>query len=77
MPPGEIKWREVSWTLTKKLNFICGSRRGQGEGGGDGPSREPRRDQLSREMELGSESWACLLLQLLLNSSATPDILSL
>ena len=25
----------------------------------------------SREVELGSESWTCLLLQLLLNSSAT------
>ena len=31
--PGEIKRREVSWTLTKKLDFICGSRRDQEEGG--------------------------------------------
>ena len=28
-----------SWTI------ICGSRLGQEEGGGAGPSREPRRDQ--------------------------------
>ena len=32
--------------------LICGSRRDQEEGGGAGPSREPRRDQ-----ELGLESW--------------------
>ena len=42
--PGEIKRREVSWTLTKKT-FICVSRRDQEEGGGAGPSREPMRDQ--------------------------------
>ena len=37
--------REVSWTLTKSWTIICGSRRDQEEGGGAGPSREPRRDQ--------------------------------
>ena len=41
---GEIKKREVSWTLTKKP-IICRSRRGQEDGGGAGPPREPRRDQ--------------------------------
>ena len=31
--PGEIKRREVSWTLTKRLNFLLRSRRDQEEGG--------------------------------------------
>ena len=35
----------MSWTLTKSWTIICGSRRDQEEGGGAGPSREPRRDQ--------------------------------
>ena len=43
--PGEIKRREVSWTLMKSWTIICGSRRDQEEGGDAGPSREPRRDQ--------------------------------
>ena len=43
--PGEIKRREVSWTLMKSWTLICGSRRDQEEGGGAGPSREPWRDQ--------------------------------
>ena len=33
MGPGEIKRRELSWTLTKKVGVICGSRRDQEEGG--------------------------------------------
>ena len=36
--PGEIKRREVSWTLMKKLDTFYGSRREQEEGGGAGPS---------------------------------------
>ena len=37
--PGEIKKREVSWALTKKLyRHFCGSRRDQEDGGGAGPS---------------------------------------
>ena len=36
--PGEIKRREVSWTLTKKVRLIGGSRRDQEEGGGAGPT---------------------------------------
>ena len=36
---GEIKRREVSWTLTKSWTIICGSRRDQEEGGGAGPRR--------------------------------------
>ena len=43
--PGEIKRREVSWTLMKSWTIICGSRRDLQEGGGAGPSRVPRRDQ--------------------------------
>ena len=33
MDLGEIKRREVSWTLTKKVRLVCGSRRDQEEGG--------------------------------------------
>ena len=36
---GQLDSHEESWT------FICGSRGYQEEGGGAGPSREPRRDQ--------------------------------
>ena len=42
--PGEIKRREVSWTLTKKVQHFCGSRWDQEEGGGVGPSGKPKRD---------------------------------
>ena len=28
-----FKWREMSWTLTKRWTIICGSRRDQEEGG--------------------------------------------
>ena len=45
LSPGKIKRREVSWTLMMSWTVICGSRRDQEEGGGAGPSREPRRDQ--------------------------------
>ena len=54
--------------------MVSVARRDQEEGGGAGPSIEPRRDQ-----ELGSgtglESWTCLLLRLFLNSSATDIVL--
>ena len=40
--PCEIKRREVSWTLTKKLDSFEGPGETK-EGGGAGPSREPRR----------------------------------
>ena len=54
--PGEIKKREVSWTLTKKLDSFAG------------PSEIKRREVIldpqvspeeikNREVELGSESW--------------------
>ena len=39
---GQLDSHEESWT------FICGSRGYQEEGGGAGPSREPRRDQEQR-----------------------------
>ena len=58
--PGEIKKREVSWTLTKKLDFHL---------------RVQAIKIKSREVELGSESWTCLLLQLFLNSCATDIVL--
>ena len=43
--PGEMKRREVSWTLTKSWTIICGSRRDEEEGGNAGHSRQPRRDR--------------------------------
>ena len=58
----------------EEVRHFCGSRRDEEEGGGAGPSREPRRDP-SREVELGSENWTCLLLQLFLNSCATDTVL--
>ena len=36
---------EANWTLTKGWTIICRSRRDLEEGGGAGPSSEPRRDQ--------------------------------
>ena len=60
--PGEIKRRETSWTLTKKLDIFAG------------PVEIKRREVAldpqvsqeeirSREVELGSESWTSFLLQ--------------
>ena len=56
--PGEIKRREVSWTLTKSWSVIkfCGSRRDQEEGGGAGSSREPSRGD--QEQGGGTGNWA-------------------
>ena len=61
---GQLDSHEESWT------FICGSRGYQEEGGGAGPSREPRRDQ---EQGGGAVLWKLdyVLLQLFLNSCAT------
>ena len=47
--PGEIKRREVSWTLTKKLNFHLQVQVRSRGGRWAGPSGEPRRDQLGSE----------------------------
>ena len=66
--PGEIKRREVSWTLTKKLDAFAG------------PGEIKRREVVldpqvspeeikSREVELGLRA-GLLLLRLFLNSSA-------
>ena len=73
--PCEIKKREMSWTLTKKVGLLFA-------GPGDIKRREVVLDPVvcpeeikSREVELGSEIWTCLLLQLLLNSSATDIVL--
>ena len=73
--PGKIKRREVSWTLTKKVRLICGSRPDQEELGGAGPSREPRRDQEQGRWWSWAQKVGLLLLQLLLNSSATEIVL--
>ena len=54
----------MSWTLTKKLDEI--KRRKVVLD----PQVSPEESK-SREVELGSESWTCLLLQLFLNSCAT------
>ena len=61
--PGEIKRREVSWTLKKKSDTFAA-----------GPGEIKRREVVldpqvspeeikSREVELGSESWTSFLLQ--------------
>ena len=54
--PGEIKRREVSWTLTKKLDLYL---RVQATSGGRrllDPYVSPEEIK-SREVQLGSESW--------------------
>ena len=68
--PGEIKRREVSWTLTKKLDtFAC-------------PGEIKRREVVldhqvspgeikSREVELGGESWINFLLQVVTQQRCT------
>ena len=68
--PGEIKRREVSWTLTKSWTIICGSRRDQEEGRDAGPSREPRRDQ-EQGGGAGLRKLDYTLLQLFLSRCAT------
>ena len=73
MAPGEIKRREVSWTLTKKLDTFAA------------PGKIKRREVVlnhqvsseeikSREVELAQKA-GLLLLQLLLNSSAMDIVL--
>ena len=59
--PGEIKRREASWTLTKKLDTFAGP--------GEIKRREVVLDHqvspeeiMSREAELGCESWIFFLL---------------
>ena len=65
-----MKRREVSWTLTKTWTVICGSRRDEEEGGGAGPSRQPRRDQ-EEGGGAGLRKLFYRLLQPFLNSCAT------
>ena len=68
--PGEIKRREVSWTLTKELDFYL---RGQARSRGGRWSWTLKRAQ--KRSRAGRWSWAqkvgLLLLHLFLNSSAT------
>ena len=58
----------------EKVRLICGSRRDQEEGGGAGPSREPRRDQ-EEGSGAGAQKVGLLLLQLLLSNNATDIVL--
>ena len=60
--PGEIKRRQVSWTLMKKLD--CHLRVQARSRGGRWCWTLKRAQERSRarEVELGSESWTCLLL---------------
>ena len=62
--------REMSWTLTQKLDCHLRVQRDQEEGGELDPQVSPGEIK-SKKVELGSESWTCLLLQFFLNSSAT------
>ena len=54
--PGEIKRREVSWTLTKSWTIICGSRRDQEEGDDRLDPQESPGKIKSRNVELDSEN---------------------
>ena len=67
--PGEIKRREVSWTLTKKLETFAGQARSRGGRWCWTVKLAQKRssaERWSRALNVG-----LLLLQLLLNSSAT------
>ena len=72
--PGEIKGREVSWTLMKKLDTFAGPGEIKRREVVLDPQESPEEIK-SREVELGSENWICLLLQLFLNSCATDIVL--
>ena len=57
--PGEIRRREVSWTLMKKLDtFACSSEIKKSEVVLD-PQVSPE-EIMNREVELGSERWTSL-----------------
>ena len=73
--PGEIKRREVVLDLHEdvRLSFAGPGEIKRREVVLD-PQESPGENK-SREVELGSESWTCLLLQLFLNSSATDIVL--
>ena len=54
--PGEIKRREVSWTLTKKLALYFRVQASSGGGRLLDPYVSPEEIK-SREVQLGSKSW--------------------
>ena len=57
----------------EEIRLICESRPDQEEGGDAGPLESPEEIK-SRDVELGSQSWTCLLRQLVLDSSATDTV---
>ena len=66
----------MSWSLRKSWTIICGCRRDQEDGGGAGPSREPKRDQEQGSgAGLQRERVGLLLLQLFPNGGATDIVL--
>ena len=67
--PGEIKRREVSWTLTKKLDTFAGPGEIKGREVVLDPQVSPEEIK-SREVELGLRA-GLLLLQLFPNGGAT------
>ena len=69
IPPGEIKRREVSWTLTKKLDAFAGPGEIKRREVVLDPQVSPEEIE-SREVELGLKV-GLLLPQLFLNSGAT------
>ena len=72
--PGEIKRREVSWTLTKKLDTFAGPGEIQRREVVLDPQVSPE-EIMSTEVELGCESWTFFCFKLLLNSGATDIVL--
>ena len=54
--PGKTKRREVSWTLTKKLDTFAGPGEIKRKEVGLDPEVSPE-EIMSREVELSSESW--------------------
>ena len=61
--PSEIKRREVSWTLTKKLDTFAGPGEIKRREVVLDPHVSPE-ETMSREVELGSESWTAFALVL-------------
>ena len=67
--PGEIKWKEVSWALTKKVDAFAGPGEIKRREVVQDPKVSPEEIR-SREVELGFFKAGLLLLQLFLNSGA-------
>ena len=74
--PAEIKRREVSWTLKKRLDTFAGPGEIKRREVVLDPQVSPE-DIKSREVELSCESWASFLLQVVTRSTAVQQTLSL